>query len=115
MLAWPGAIAASDVMAGLLLQPARASNSAVESGKRGGSRVIAQKLSAANSSCNQKTKFHREVECREQSIRAEPSANMILVVHLAPVSDGDNQHDETVLLDRRDDTVGTDAVTPKAF
>jgi len=31
------------------------------------------------------------------------------------VSDGEDQNDETVFLDRRDDAVGTDAVTPKVL
>ena len=47
--------------------------------------------------------------------RAELPEYVSSVVDLAPVSDGEDQNDETVVLDRRDDTVVADAVAPKAF
>jgi hypothetical protein len=38
-----------------------------------------------------------------------------LVVHLPPMSDRDNEHDEAIILDRGDDAIVADAVTPESL
>ena len=53
--------------------------------------------------------------CRPKAAAARITRICDLVVHFAPMSDGDNQDDETVILDCSDDAVVADAITPQAL